>query len=217
MGYLLDAQTDEMSVTRFNVIEIDELMKLGDKASLPVLRYLFRRFEKSLKGQPAMLILDEAWMALGNSVFRAALRSWLKELRKANCAVVLATQSLSDAVNSGLLDVLRESCPTKIFLPNKDAIQDTKVYQEFGLNLQEIKIISRAKPKAEYYYKSDLGSRLFNMRLGPVTLAFTASSDKVSISRIKTLHREHGTGWHRHWLAENKIKYHKYLNERDAA
>ena len=217
MGYLLDAETDGLADNPFNVIEIDELMKLGDKASLPVLRYLFRRFEKSLKGQPAMLILDEAWLALGNPVFRAALRSWLKELRKANCAVVLATQSLSDAVNSGLLDVLRESCPTKIFLPNKDAIADTKVYQEFGLNLQEIKLISKAKPKAEYYYKSNLGSRLFNMRIGPLAMAFTAASDKKQISRIKALHREHGQAWPRHWLAENNVNYHKYLNERNAA
>nr|AAP82052.1 putative mating pair formation protein [Stenotrophomonas maltophilia] len=217
MGYLLDAQTDGLKDTPFNVIEVDELMKLGDKASLPVLRYLFRRFEKSLKGQPAMLILDEAWMALGNPVFKAALKMWLKELRKANCAVVLATQSLSDAANSGILDVLRESCPTKIFLPNKDALQDTALYKSFGLNEQEIKLISKAKPKAEYYYKSALGSRVFNLRLGRLALAFTAASDKVSIARIRALHKQHGTGWHRHWLAENEIDYHKYLNERGEA
>ena len=42
-------------------------------------------------------------------------------MRKANCAVILATQSLSDARNSGILDVLAESCPTKIFLPNSAA------------------------------------------------------------------------------------------------
>lgn len=217
MGYLLDATTDGLADNAFNVVEVDELMKLGDAASLPVLRYLFRRFEKSLKGQPAMLILDEAWMALGNPVFRAALRSWLKELRKANCAVVLATQSLSDAVGSGILDVLRESCPTKIFLPNKDALEDSDLYMSFGLNAQEIKLISKAEAKREYYYKSNLGSRIFNMRLGPLTLAFTAASDKSSIARIKALHAQHGKGWHRHWLAENDIDYHKYLNHRGEA
>ena len=44
------------------------------------------------------------------------IREWLKVLRKANCAVIFATQSLSDASRSGILDVLTKSCPTKIFL-----------------------------------------------------------------------------------------------------
>jgi type IV secretion system protein VirB4 len=82
---------------------------------------LFRRFERSLTGAPALLILDEAWVMLGHATFAAKVREWLKTLRKANCAVVLATQSLSDAARSDQLDVLLESCPTKILLPNEEA------------------------------------------------------------------------------------------------
>ena len=59
---------------------------------------------------------------LGHPVFRDKIREWLKVLRKANCAVVLATQSISDAERSGIVDVLKESCPTKICLPNGAAI-----------------------------------------------------------------------------------------------
>ncbi|MGQ0516121.1 hypothetical protein ACT453_33815, partial [Bacillus sp. D-CC] len=64
--------------------EIDDLMKMGDANAIPVLLYLFRRFERSLNGQPAMLSLDEAWVMLGHPVFREKLREWLKELRKKN-------------------------------------------------------------------------------------------------------------------------------------
>ena len=96
-------------------------MALGEKNLIPVLLYLFRHFERSLTGAPALLLLDEAWVMLGHPVFREKIREWLKVLRKANCAVVLATQSLSDAVRSGILDVLLESCPTKILLPNEEA------------------------------------------------------------------------------------------------
>ena len=56
---------------------------------------------------------------LGHPVFRAKIREWLKVLRKANCAVVLATQSLSDAARSGILDVLIESCPDQDFLAER--------------------------------------------------------------------------------------------------
>ena len=68
-------------------------MAMGERNLIPALLYLFRRFERSLKGQPAYLLLDEAWVMLGHPVFRAKIREWLKVLRKANCAVVLATQA----------------------------------------------------------------------------------------------------------------------------
>lgn len=121
MGRLLDADSDSLNLSRFMVFEIEDLMNLGDKNMVPVLTYLFRRIEKALDGSPTILVLDEAWIMLGHPVFRAKIREWLKVMRKANCAVVLATQSLSDAKNSGILDVLSESCPTKIFLPNSAA------------------------------------------------------------------------------------------------
>jgi len=54
-------------------------------------------------------------------VFRAKLATWLRITRSKNCAVIMATQILSDANKSGILDVLLESCPTKIFLPNEEA------------------------------------------------------------------------------------------------
>ena len=121
LGRLLDAEEDGLAEARFIVFEIEDLMAMGERNVIPVLLYLFRRFERALKGQPAYLLLDEAWVMLGHPVFRAKIREWLKVLRKANCAVILATQSLSDAARSGILDVLIESCPTKIFLPNEEA------------------------------------------------------------------------------------------------
>ena len=113
MGRLLDADTDDLTLSPFMVFEIEELMSLGDKNLIPVLTYLFHRIETSLDGTPTILVLDEAWIMLGHPIFREKIREWLKVMRKANCAVILATQSLSDAKNSGILDVLAESCPTK--------------------------------------------------------------------------------------------------------
>lgn len=69
-------------------------MNLGDKYALPVLLYLSRRIEMSLKGQPAMIVLDEAWVMLRHPVFRANIREWFKVLRKANGSEALATVSI---------------------------------------------------------------------------------------------------------------------------
>src|SRR3546814_10895871 len=70
-------------------------MNMGERNLVPVLTYLFRRIEKRLTGAPSLIILDEAWLMLGHPLFRDKIREWLKVLRKANCAVVLATQSIS--------------------------------------------------------------------------------------------------------------------------
>lgn len=219
MGHLLDGQEDNLKLSNFTVFEIDELMKLGHANALPVLLYLFRRFEQSLTGQPSILSLDEAWVMLGHPVFREKLREWLKELRKKNCSVLIATQSLSDAVNSGLLDVLIEQCPTKILLPNKEAdLEGTEqvqgpadLYRTFGLNDREIGILKNAQYKRQYYYKSPLGRRLFELGLGPLALSFVAVSNKEDLADIRHLIKEDGKDWPLQWLNHKGVQYEQYL------
>ena len=65
-----------------------------------MLTYLFRRLEKRFDGSPTLMILDEAWLYLTESLFAAKIREWLKVLRKKNVAVIFATQSLSDIADS---------------------------------------------------------------------------------------------------------------------
>lgn len=203
MGHLLDAEQDGLSLSDFTVFEIEELMNLGEKYALPVLLYLFRRIERSLRGQPAAIILDEAWIMLGHPAFRAKIREWLKVLRKSNCLVFMATQSLSDAANSGILDVIVESTATKIFLPNVYARdEDTSVlYRRMGLNPRQIDILATAIPKRQYYYVSENGRRLFELALGPVALAFVGATDKDSIATIKGLEARLGPRWVDEWLS----------------
>ena len=207
MGRLLDAKTDKLGISNFMVFEIESLMEMGEANLVPVLLYIFRRFEKSLNGQPSLLILDEAWVMLGHPVFRAKIREWLKVLRKANCAVVLATQNLSDAKNSGIFDVLVDSCPTKILLANHAARQENQhdLYIDIGLNERQIDIIANAIPKQDYYILSPAGRRKVQLALGPQTLSFIGAADKESLSRIKQLAAEHGPDkWQQLWLQERR-------------
>lgn len=205
MGRLLDADSDSLNLLRFMVFEVEDLMNLGDKNLVPVLTYLFRRIEKALDGSPAILVLDEAWIMLGHPTFRAKIRDWLKTLRKMNCCVILATQSLSDARNSGILDVLAESCPTKIFLPNstaEDAVQK-ELYVGMGLNDKQINILKTSEPKRDYYIVSPQGRRKVQLALKGKALAFVGASDKESLARIRALAAEYGPeGWQAVWLRE---------------
>ena len=226
MGHMLDAEEDTLSLSDFSVFEIEELMNLKDEDAAPVLRYLFHKIEKSLDGRPTMLILDEAWLMLGHPMFRDKIREWLKVLRKANCQVVLATQSLSDAAKSGIIDVLQESCPIKIMLPNDQAFNKGSdesfgpydFYKRFGLNDRQIEIIADAISKREYYYLSGLGTRLFNLSLGATALAFVGASSKEDIRKIDKLIEQHGEEWIPHWLSKQGVDpqtYYQYITNKE--
>jgi type IV secretion system protein VirB4 len=208
MGHLLDAEEDGLQLSSFTTFEIEELMNLGEKYALPTLLYLFRRIERSLHGQPTAILLDEAWLMLGHPVFRAKIREWLKVMRKNNCLVLMATQSLSDAANSGILDVIVESTATKIFLPNVFARDEeaAALYRRMGLNTRQIEILATAVPKQHYYTVSENGRRLYELALGPLALAFVGSTDKESIATIKNLCAQYGDRWVEQWLAMKGLK-----------
>lgn len=209
MGHLLDADRDGLALTDFTCFEIEDLMGLGEKYALPVLLYLFRRIEQSLHGQPAAILLDEAWLMLGHAAFRDKIREWLKVMRKANCMVVMATQSLTDAARSGILDVIVESTATKIFLPNLYARdEDTAaLYARMGLNRRQIEILATAIPKKHYYYVSEQGRRLYDLALGPLALALVGASDKDSIAAIQQLEARHGERWVKAWLRNRNVRW----------
>jgi type IV secretory pathway VirB4 component len=208
MGHLLDADKDGLAEGKFQVFEMDHLMGLGDKNAVPVLTYLFRRIEKRLNGRPTLLVLDEAWLMLSHPIFREKIREWLKVLRKANCAVVFATQSISDVMNSPIRDVLIESCPTKILLPNPEARQETsrKAYELLGMNDRQMDLIAYATPKRQYYYMSPMGRRLFDLSLGPVALAFVGRSGKKDIAMVRDLQTRFGGAWAAEWMAHTGVR-----------
>ncbi len=161
-GKLLDADHDRLGMADVQCFEMEELMH-SKAAVMAVLHYLFARFDERFDGAPMLLILDEAWLFLDDPVFAARIRQWLKTLRKKNVSVIPA---------------IIESCASRIFLPNPQATepQIRTIYQGFGLNSRQIEIVATAQPKRDYYYQSRLGNRLFDLDLGPATLAFAGAS-----------------------------------------
>src|SRR5260370_25136543 len=152
---------------------------------------------------------------LANSSFGAKVEEWLRTLRKKNAAVGLATQSLSEVANSPFRDVILESCPTKILLPNPEARNPatTELYRKFGLTNRQIEIIADAVPKRHYYYVSPLGRRLFNLALEPATLSFVGAGSKEDIFKARRMIREFGDDWPVQWLrARNLPEWAEYCS-----
>ncbi|WP_110648146.1 conjugal transfer protein TrbE [Salinicola peritrichatus] len=193
-GALLDADHDRLGTADVQGFEMEALMA-SRAATMAVLHYLFARFEERFDGSPTLLILDESWLFLDDPVFAARIRQWLKTLRKKNVSVIFATQSLADVKDSSIAPAIVESCASRIFLPNPQATepQIRTIYEGFGLNARQIEIVATAEPKRDYYYQSRLGNRLFDLDLGPVTLAFAGASSPQDQRDIDQVLAEVGT------------------------
>jgi type IV secretion system protein TrbE len=137
------------SMSFFETFETEELMATPSAIG-PVLTALFHEIERGFDGAPTLLVLDEAWLFLGETGFAAKIREWLKTLRKKNVAVVFATQSLDDVVRSPIATTLIESCPTQIFLPNPRALEPASadLYRLFGLNKRQLELLAFRCPQA---------------------------------------------------------------------
>lgn len=99
--------------------------------------------------------------------------------------------------------MLAESCPTKVFLPNYEAGNETQrgQYQALGLNSKQIQIIAHATPKKEYYVVArGAGRRKMELALGPKTLAFVGASSKDDLAQIKSFISHYGPDWPQEWL-----------------
>ncbi|HBL26511.1 MAG TPA: hypothetical protein DD490_06730 [Acidobacteria bacterium] len=202
-----DADDEPSLDASFQVFEMSHVLELDDKFVVPLLLLLFHRLEARLDGRPTLIVLEEAWTYLAHSLFADRIQMWLRELRKKNASVVFVTQALADLEQSPLRSVLYESCPTRILLPNADALSPTgsPVYRGIGLNDRQIELLARATRKRDYYVLSPEGRRLIDLTLGPVALSFVGAASKPDLATIRQLQAAHGEAWPTHWLQARNL------------
>lgn len=193
-GRLFDGDEDRLHFGRWQTFEMETLLSMKSIVA-PTLSYIFHQIEKELTGEyPTFIYIDEGWKFFEDEVFSEQIKKWLKELRKAKASVIFATQSLDDIVNCKIAPAIMENCPTKIFLPNPNAVEEksAKIYESFGLNRQEIQMIANATPKLHYYFKSSIGSRMCKLALGPVALAYCAATSKEEQAIALDMYQQYG-------------------------
>lgn len=208
-GAIFNGESDFISESKFNVFEMSSLMNNGEKILVPALMYIFMSIKKRLTGAPTLLVLDEAWTFFRHGIFAKKIEEWLRELRRFNCSVIFATQSINEIKNSSILPVILESCKTKIYLPNSQVLTNKEIYaayESFGLNEKQISIIANAIPKREYYLNSEDGNRLFEVLLDKLTLAFVGVADRDEITRATEIMKQEKENWIEAWLTYKKVQ-----------
>lgn len=170
-----------------SVYEMRGLMALGDRACAPATELVLHAVESRLTGAPTFIFCDEAWRALNDPVSGEWLYEAIRTFRKRNAGIILATQSLTEITASPYCNLLLESCPGKIFLPNPEARGEhvRNAYLKLGLSPREIEIIAHARPRSHYYYASPLGRRLFSCDMGPVALALCAATGHPDVTQAR--------------------------------
>ena len=207
-------QTNICLDSRFIAFEMEYLMNLGEACVAPALDYIFYFIEKKFDGRLTMLVLDEAWLFLKNPIFQDKIAEWLKTLRKKNVFVVFATQDVADAISSPLFSTIVQQCLTKIYLadPMAESAGMQGAYRAFGLTDAEINTIARAEMKRDYFYTSPLGTRLFQLALGKITLGLIGQADHARLDELAAQHStEADYEYCKDILGSKGIEYEAYL------
>jgi len=164
-------------------------MTEGERAAAPATELILHGTEMAMGTHPMFIYVDEAWRMLSDEVSRDWLYDAIRTFRKRNAGITLATQSLTEISNSPYRDLLLESCPGKIFLPNPEAAGAyvREAYLKLGLSEREIEIVARAAPRRQYFFHSVAGRRLFTLNLGPIALRLCAATGSRDAEHARTL------------------------------
>jgi type IV secretion system protein VirB4 len=155
--------------------------------------YLFQRVEERLDGTPTIIIIDEGWKALDDEVFAAAIRNWMKTLRKRNAILGFGTQSARDALDSRISSAIIEQAATQIFMPNPRA-QAEDYCDGFGLTQHELDLIRALPPHARaFLVKHGNHSVVARLDLGSMPDILTVLSGReASVRHLDDLRAQYG-------------------------
>jgi type IV secretion/conjugal transfer VirB4 family ATPase len=169
-GFLFDNPEDTVSFSRFQCFDFQQMSKYPDLLE-PLLFYILHRANETIAHRDIsatfkVFFIDEAWVFLRNPSIRQYVTEALKTWRKRNAAMILSTQSLDELKRSELLDVVVESCATKIFLANPDMDQDL-YRRQFHLNDTEVRWIASLVPKRQFLVKTPELAKVVNLNVDP--------------------------------------------------
>jgi len=191
-GFLFDNAEDTLTFSDFQTFNF---RGWGDAPELlePLLFYILHRASNQIMdparlGTFKMFVMDEAWLFMRNEVIRDYILQAQKTWRKHRAAMVLSTQSLKELEDSGLLPVVAECCPTKIFLANPE--MDRAVYAEaFHLNPMKLDLIAGLVPPGQMVICQPQGAKKVRLTADSVLYWIAANGANENLKKWKYFDR----------------------------
>jgi type IV secretion system protein VirB4 len=171
-GFLFDNVVDTLSFSRFQTFNFhgwDDTPEVLE----PLLFYVLHRANAEIVDPDKLatfkvFLLDEAWLFIKNETIRNYVVQAQKTWRKHNGAMILSTQSIKEFEDSGLLPIVSESCPTKIFLANPE--MNRTVYREaFHLNDTEFDLIASLIPPGQMLIRKAQTSKKVQLNVDSIS------------------------------------------------
>ena len=191
---LFDNVEDNLTLARFQCFDFEGMNRYPGLIE-PLLFYILHRANASIYDPEASttfktFFIDEAWRFFSHPTIRNYIVEALKTWRKKNAAMILSTQSLDELDKSHIVNVVIESCATKIFLANPD--MDREWYRNtFHLNDNEIEMISTLVPKRQALVKRPDLTKVVNLEVDEKSYWLYTSDPNDSFKREQAF-REHG-------------------------
>ena len=174
LGWVFDGERDDIDL-QGRIMGFDAGAFLKDpEVTGPILAYLFYRIGELLNGDPILLVVDEAWQLDAIRESREQIKEYLKTVRKREGAVLLATQSAGDALNSAIADDFRQQIPTKIFFAD-DTATEAQLVGGMGLTAPEYKTVTQELPNKPFTF-------LLHRPGGSVLCKYDLSFDKGKVA-----------------------------------
>jgi type IV secretion system protein VirB4 len=171
-GFLFDNAEDTLSFSRFQTFNFHGWNDAPEVLE-PLLFYVLHRASNEIADPKRLatfktFLLDEAWLFIKNETIRNYVVQAQKTWRKHNAAMILATQSIKELEESGMLAIVAESCPTKIFLANPE--MNREVYREaFHLNDTELDLIAGLVPPGQMLIRKAQSSKKVQLNVDSVS------------------------------------------------
>ena len=198
-----------LDAAALTVIETYSLFDAPPAVTMLSMDYVFAETDRRFDGRPTLVVLDEAWSFFAHPLWVERLRSWLKEGRKLNVAVLMATQSVADASRrTDLTTDLLESCQTRLYLPNAEA--NTREmrphYDVLSLSPAQIELIARIEPKRELYTVQPNGRRVISLPMGDAALSILGRTGADDSARALKLRAGDPDYWKEDFTNDTGIK-----------
>jgi type IV secretion/conjugal transfer VirB4 family ATPase len=192
-AWLFDNPQDNLQVARIQAWDLEGLDRYPELLQ-PLLFYLLHRtnaviYDPAIASVPKFFFLDEAWRFLGHPVTRAYITEALKTWRKRNATVIISTQSLADLrTQPDLLNILLESCPTRLFLANPQL--DPDWYREtFHLTDIAVQLLQALIPKKQFLLSRPDHTKVLTLDVDPRSYWIYTNDANDNVRRAEALAR----------------------------
>jgi type IV secretion system protein TrbE len=203
---VFDNKQDTLTLNSFQCFDFEGMDQYPEVVE-PLLFYVLHRanmviYDPAIATTFKAFFMDEAWRFFSHPAIRRYIVEALKTWRKKNAAMILSTQSLDELRKSEILDVVIESCATKIFLSNPDL--DQELYKNtFHLNDNEIEFISGLIPKRQLFIKRPDMAKVLNLHVDGKSY-WLYTNDPNDNQRREEAFRAHGFAQGLEALARSK-------------